>query len=103
MREVRERLEPIRKLAHTSVMTMLGIMTDKGQVTRAKQGAGYVYRARIRLDQTLRRMLGDLVERAFDGSAGAAVLQLLETGDLSPKEIAEVRALLGRKTGEDAS
>lgn len=103
VREVRGQLRPFRSLAHTSVMTMLGIMTEKGQVLRRKEGSGYVYRARIRKQPTLRRMMGDLVERAFDGSAAAAAMHLLETNDLSPEELGTLRRMIECRAEEDAS
>jgi len=101
VRAVRERLAGFRKLAYTSVMTMMGIMTEKGQLARTKDSGSYVYRARIRREATLRRMLGDLVDRAFDGSAGAAALHLLDTGDLTPQELEALQTLIRRKAEEE--
>ena len=48
VREVREQLQPFRVLAHNSVMTVMGIMTEKGYLRRSGDSSGYVYAARIR-------------------------------------------------------
>ena len=103
VREVRDPLAETRDLAYTSVMTVMNIMTDKGYLKRAKQGSSYVYRPQINEQATLRRMLGDLVDRAFDGSAVAAVLSLLETSDIDAEELKRLRALIGRKAKERSS
>lgn len=103
VRDVREGLEDFRKLAHTSVITILGIMEDKEYISRSKEGSSFVYRPRIRKDSTLRRMMGDLVDRAFDGSAATAALHLLDKGKLSHTELEELQILIARKSEEDAS
>jgi predicted transcriptional regulator len=100
VRQVREALEPGRKLAHTSVMTILGIMADKGYVTRKEQPTGHIYSARITERKTLRRMLGDLVERAFDGSAFDAMSHLLDAAELDDEELKRLRQMLLDKSRE---
>ena len=102
VREVRESLEDdFRKLAHTSVITIMNIMVEKAHVTKAKGRGGYVYKARIRRESTLKRMMGDLVDRAYEGSAAAAAMQLLEGGPVSARELEQLRELLDRKAEED--
>ncbi len=101
-RRVRDALAPTRDLAYTSVMTILNIMTRKGYLKRGKAEGGYVYRARITEESTSRRMLRDLVDRVFDGSAGALMLNLLKTDDLSAGEMQQLRELINRKTEEQS-
>ena len=103
VRAVRDALAEHRDLAYTSVMTVMNIMTAKGYLKRAKQGGSYVYRPRVSEQATTRRMLGDLVDRAFDGSAMAVMLNLLETSDIDAEELKRLRALIGRKAKEQSS
>ncbi len=103
VREVRDALAESRRLAYTSVMTVMNIMTKKKYLARAKDGGSYVYRPRITERATVRRMLGDLMDRAFDGSVAAVVLNLLETGDLDAKELKQLRELINRKAKEQSS
>jgi predicted transcriptional regulator len=101
VRDVREALSPTRDLAYTSVMTMMNIMTDKGYVTRTKKGNGFVYKPKVNWQSTASRMLDDVVDRVFEGSAGSAALHLLEAGDIDEAELEALRRLLDRKA-EDA-
>ncbi len=96
-RQVRDALAEFRELAYTSVMTIMGIMVDKGYVRRKKQGGSYVYSTRIKQETTTRRMLLDLVERAYDGSVTSAVVNLLETSDIQPEELEQLRELIRQK------
>ncbi|MBI4578279.1 MAG: BlaI/MecI/CopY family transcriptional regulator [Planctomycetes bacterium] len=102
VRQVRDALVPFRDLAYTSVMTIMTIMTEKGYVQRSKLGSGYAYRPRIQQQSTLRRMTRDLVDRAYDGSAAALMLQLIETADLDADELKRLRELIDRKEEEQS-
>jgi len=102
-REVRDALAcGSRDLAYTSVMTIMGIMEEKGYVRRKKQGNGYIYSARVAEKATLRRMLRDLVKRAYDGSVMAAMVNLLEESDMDADELKQLRQLINHKTEEKA-
>jgi len=96
---VREAIADFRELAITSVTTVMNIMVRKGYLRKAKDGGSYVYTARVGEAATTRRMLKDVVERAFDGSAAAVVAGLLETADLDDGEIKRIRELLDRQQG----
>ena len=100
VRQVREALEAQRKLAHTSVMTVLGIMTDKGYVRRKELPSGYLYTPRISERKTVRQMLGDLVHRAFGGSAFDAAMHLLDAAELDEEELKQLRRMLREKQKE---
>ncbi len=103
VRHVRDALVAFRDLAYTSVMTMMTIMAKKGYLKRRKGEGGYVYRAAISAESTTRGMLRDLVDRAFDGSAAALMVNLLETRDLDAGELRQLRELINRKAGEQSS
>lgn len=100
VRVVREALVPARDLAYTSVMTIMNIMTGKGYLERTKRDGRYVYRTRISERATARRMLGDVVDRVFDGSAVSAMVNLLETADIDADEMERLRELIEHKTRE---
>ncbi|MDO8944047.1 MAG: BlaI/MecI/CopY family transcriptional regulator [Desulfobacterales bacterium] len=94
VRQVREALAPTRKLAHTSVITMLNIMTDKEYLARTTEGGMHTYRAKVGAQAVRRRMLSDLVRRAFDGSASGLVASLLGGRMVSQRELDDVRRLI---------
>jgi len=99
-REVRDRLVGFRDLAYTSVVTIMNIMVGKGYLGRSKTGPTFVYRPRVSEATTTRRMLRDLVNRAFDGSAAAVLVNLLEDADLDEDKLRELRAILKAKMEE---
>lgn len=96
-RQIRDALNPERELTYQSVMTVLGIMEEKGYVKRKKEGSSYLYRTRVTEQATSKNMLADLVQRLFNGSATAAMLNLLETSDLSDEELSKLRDSVNRK------
>lgn len=99
VRQVRQALAAKRRLAHTSVMTVMNIMLDKGYLRREKVGGSYAYRPRVSQGATTRRMLKDLIDRAFDGSAAAVAVDLLETADIDSDELKRLRKLINRERG----
>jgi len=101
VRQVRDALESGgSKLAHTSVITVMNIMADKGYLKRSRKDTGFVYTTRITRGATLGRMLRDLVDRAFGGSGAAAMVNLLETSDVTPEELKQLRELIAQKSKE---
>lgn len=97
VRHVRDTLSETRELAYTSVMTMMGIMTEKGYLRRTKKGGGYVYRPKVDRERTMADMLGDTVNRVFNGSAKAAVLHLIESGEIDEDELKELHRLIEKR------
>ena len=102
VRDVRARLHERagRELSHSSVITMLNIMVRKGYLRRKKQGKAFLFAPKVEKDSVMGGMIGDLVSRAFDGSASAMVLNMIETADLDADELAELRRLISRKAKE---
>jgi len=80
-----------RQRAYTSVMSLMNVMADKGQLQRQPQGRAFVYSAKIKREQALGEMVGDLWQRAFDGSASTLVAHLLDETNPTEAELAEIR------------
>ena len=98
VRHVRQSLAKTgRELAHTSVTTIMTIMTRKGYLRRINEDGAHLYTPLLKERSTLRRMLQDLVDRAFNGSASTVALHLLETSDLTRDDLKELRELVARK------
>ncbi len=103
VREVRDVLDKGgRALAHTTVITMLSTMVDKGQLEKLNplQGKAFRFVPLINRDDVSKGMLGDFVERVFDGSAEAVMLSLFDVADLDTEELANLRKLLNKKLRE---
>ncbi|MEP3478973.1 MAG: BlaI/MecI/CopY family transcriptional regulator [Fuerstiella sp.] len=106
VREVRDALaENGRDLAHTSVITSLGTMVEKGQLEKLPPAIGKAFRFAPLLEQSRvsQDMLGDLVSRVFDGSPETLMLNLFDAHDLDATEIKRLQKLLNRKLKEQRS
>ena len=86
-----------RDIARTSVVTTLNIMTDKRLVRRRQSGRAYLFTAAVTQEQISHGMLGDLLDRVFDGSAEALLLNLLDSEHVDEEEHRALRRLINRK------
>jgi BlaI family penicillinase repressor len=94
VRAVREVLNRRRPRAYTSVMSLLNVMTEKGLLVRKPSGRAFVYLPKAGRTKTMRRMLADLLGRAFEGSASLLVAHLLEEASPNTEELAIIRRTL---------
>lgn len=91
VREVLNVLNARRKRAYTSVMSVLNIMVDKGQVNRKPLGRAFLYSAKRPREKTLGKIVGNVLGRAFEGSAALLVSQVLQQSKPTPEELDEIR------------
>ena len=80
--------------AYTSVMSLLNVMTDKGLLRRTPQGRAFLYEPVSPREQTLRSLLGETLERVYDGSSRLLVAHLLDQSHPSAEELDQIRSLL---------
>lgn len=86
-----------RDIARTSVVTTLNVMAEKGLVRRRQQGRAYLFSHAVKQEEVSRGMLGDLLDRVFDGSAEALLLNLLDSEHVDDEEHRALRRLINRK------
>ena len=101
VREVQAELERAAPTGYTTVLKQLQIMTEKGLVTRDEAARAHVYSAREPREQMQRHLAGDLVDRAFDGSASQLVMQALAARPASAQDLAEIRKILEDLEGDE--
>jgi BlaI family transcriptional regulator, penicillinase repressor len=94
VRQVHEVLNTARKTGYTTVLKLMQIMTEKGLLSRDEVPYAHVYQARLGREQTQRRLLADLLDRAFEGSMSGLVLRALSTRKATPEELSEIRRVL---------
>ena len=97
MRDVYEVLLERRKLAYTTVMTMMKILEQKQYLKKKQADRAYVYRPAQPKGQVIGDMVRDFVNRVFNGSAEPLLAHLVKEHDLSPQELEEI-ARLRRKS-----
>ena len=100
MREVQQELEARRPTGYTTVLKLLQIMTEKGIVERDESRRAHRYSPRVPREQTEQQMVGDLVDRAFGGSASRLVMQALSSRPATAEELERIRTLIDEIEGE---
>jgi BlaI family penicillinase repressor len=99
VRQVLEVLQMQRPVGYTTVLKMMQIMREKRLVHCDTSREPHIYRHRHRPSTILRQLAGDLLERAFDGSARGMLLHALEHKKVSPEELDELRRLIDELEG----
>jgi predicted transcriptional regulator len=94
VREVHEALSEKKDLGYTTVLKLLQIMTAKGTVRRDEGQRAHVYEACQAATETKRQLVGDVLQRVFEGSASELMIHALEGRRTSRKELEELRRLL---------
>lgn len=85
-----------RKVARNTVQTMLTRLVERGWLLARPEGKAFCFRASRPRKSTLRRMVSQLLDTAFDGSASGMVMALLEARRLSADEAQHIRTLIDR-------
>jgi BlaI family transcriptional regulator, penicillinase repressor len=95
-----EALRTERDVAATTVATMLRVMSDKGLVKRTGSGRGAEWSALATQQRTEAGMVRTLVDRLFDGAADRLAVHLVEGGQLTPAQLAELRQLIDQRSAK---
>jgi BlaI family penicillinase repressor len=98
--DVKDVLSRGRKPAYSTVLTMMRKLEGKGYLEHEVDGRTYVYSPTITRRQVSHSMLGDLLDRLFDGSPELLVSSLFEQKRISPRELREIRKLIRERSGE---
>ncbi len=97
VRDVYETLLERRKVAYTTVMTMMKILEQKKYLKRTQADRAYVYRPAQPKRLVVGAMVRDFINRVFNGATEPLLVHLVEEHDLSPEELEEI-ARLRRKS-----
>jgi predicted transcriptional regulator len=93
VRDVYETLLERRKVAYTTVMTMMKILENKKYLKKTQTDRAYVYRPAQPKGQVIGDMVREFVNRVFNGSAEPLLVHLVEEHDLSREDLEEIARL----------
>jgi predicted transcriptional regulator len=99
--EVHTQLYPERGLAPTTIATMLSKMEKKGVVKHRAEGRQFIYSAAVTENDVRRSMVGELLDRVFQGDAAELVNHLLEERDIDTDELERLKKLIEERAGEE--
>ena len=97
VRQVYEDLLKQRKIAYTTVMTMMNILETKGFLKKKSGDKAFVYSPSKPEKQVIRAMVREFVDRVFNGAAEPLLLHLVEDDQLSKQELDEIRKSIQEK------
>ena len=92
--EIWEALYPERKLAQTTVATIVARLQRRGILTRRTRDRQFVYQTLLTEADVQHSMVSELTERLFAGDVTALVSHLLSARDMSPGDLARVREMI---------
>ena len=99
VRQVQERLQPVKPMAYNTVLTVMRILRDKGFLRSDRRGRADIYVPAVSREQMGRRSLRDVVNRFFGGSPAALVSALIHDEDVSEEQLQAIRREVDRARG----
>lgn len=99
VRQIHNALKSERDTGYSTTLKMVQVMTEKGLVQKDESVRPQVYRPAQPREKTQLRLIDELIQRAFGGSACELVLRAASAKRISPQELAEIRDLISRAKG----
>ena len=101
VRDVHETIARRKATQYTTVLKQMQVMAEKGLLRRNEEQRSHIYEAARSREWTQRQLAGDLLQRAFDGSAKGLLIGALSARKASKEELAELRRLLDEYEGRN--
>jgi predicted transcriptional regulator len=99
VRQINDRHNNTKEVGYTTTLKTLQIMTEKGLVTRIKDGRNHIYSAAVEQNTAQQQLLDRLLMGVFGGSAKKLVMQALGNHHPSKKELEEIRRYIDKLEG----
>ena len=96
VKHVNEEMNKKQRTGYTTTLKLMQIMTEKGLLVRDDSKFQHVYKPAVSEEKTQKKLVGDLLERAFSGSAEKLVMRALSAKKISSKELAKIKKMLGQ-------
>ena len=94
VQEVLEEISKGRKCAYSTILTMMRKLEAKGYLAHEVRERTFVYKAQVSKGQVRQGVLGDVLERLFEGSPSLLLASLVEQKQINEEEMAEVRRVI---------
>jgi predicted transcriptional regulator len=100
VRQVNEAMNQDKNTGYTTTLKLMQIMTEKGLLLRDNSQFKHIYRPALTEEKAQKQLVGDLLEKAFSGSAEKLVMRALSAKKVSAKELASIKKMLDDFKGE---
>lgn len=94
VRDVYEVLLERRKIAYTTVMTMMKILENKGYLKKRRHYRAFIYRPAHPKSQVIGGMIREFIDRVFNGSAEPLLVHLVKSRHLSEKDLQKIARMV---------
>jgi BlaI family transcriptional regulator, penicillinase repressor len=94
VKEVCDTLSQTKVTAYTTILTLMGILEEKGALVHTRSGRAYVYKPLLSRQQATRNQVHDVLTRFFDGSPEKMIENVLENEVREPEQLGAFRNLL---------
>ena len=98
--DVLKELGPRRKLAYTTVLTVMQKLEKAGWLAHRNEGKSYIYTPTASREEAGAGSVRGFLKRVFEGDAVAMFQHLIRESDLSDEELSELRAMIDEKRKE---
>jgi len=100
VRQVNEEMNEQQRTGYTTTLKLMQIMTEKGLLVRDGSKFQHVYKPAISEENTQNRLVSDILEKVFRGSAEKLVMRALSAKKVSPDEFVRIRKILDEMEGK---
>jgi predicted transcriptional regulator len=97
VKDVCDAMSQKKATAYTTILTLMGILEEKGVLAHSRSGRAYVYKPLLTCQQATRNQVHDVLTRFFDGSAEKLIANVLENEIKKPEQLGSVKNLLESK------
>lgn len=102
VKDVQDEIQKNRKVAYTSVMTMMQLLTKKGYLSHRKESRSYIYTANIDPEKVKSGLLQRTLDYVFGGSVTDLVQHMVKQKQLSSDQLEEIKSMI-ETMGKDKS
>lgn len=99
VRTINDELNKTREVGYTTTLKLMQIMTEKGILSRSKEGRGHIYHPLVEKSDTQKQMLDKILHGVFGGSASTLVMQALGNHQASAEELNEIKDYINKLEG----
>jgi predicted transcriptional regulator len=99
VRQVNEAMNEDSTTGYTTTLKLMQIMTEKGLLLRDDSQFKHIFRPAISEERTQNQLVGDLLDRAFAGSAEKLVMRALSAKKVSAEELGKIKKMLAEYKG----
>ena len=100
VRQVNEQMNKTQRTGYTTTLKFMQIMVEKALLVRDDSKYKHIYKPAITEERTQKILVGNLLDRAFSGSAEKLVMRALSAKKVSARELAKIKKLIEKIEGK---